>query len=257
MLALKRRTIWTISGSAIVGAVYGLIATLRINADGLTFWDVMIPVAAGAALCAIVMSAFSRMFQMGQLMHESQCRHSVNSLCYRGNRELLASSSMPQLGGHKTLVEGALCYRGNLVSSPTASSVSNRESQNTTVVSGLCYRGVQPASPSSNSDSDSEITCVSDKNSLCYRGTPVSVPTSKSVSRRKTRQVPINGILCYRGITSTSPVANDEFEDQPLEVNLCYRGTRYMKHRNVLGQPTVSRQVAVKLTQPATKLASS
>ena len=257
MLALKRRTIWTISGSAIVGAVYGLVATLKLNADGLTFWDVIIPVVAGAALCAIIASALSRMFQMGRLMRESQNRHSDNSLCYRGNRELLAASSMPHLGSHKTLVEGTLCYRGTLVSSPTSNTASDQESQNSLFSSPLCYRGVQAASPISNCDSDAEIPCVPDKATLCYRGTPVSLTIPKSVLKRKSRNVAINGSLCYRGLTNTSPVSNDECENQPVEVNLCYRGIRYLKNRYVLGRPTVSRQVQVKLNRPATKLASS
>ena len=257
MLALKRRTIWTISGSAIVGAVYGLVATLKLNADGLTFWDVIIPVVAGAALCAIIASAFSRMFQMGQLMHESQNRHSDNSLCYRGNRELLPASPASNLASHKTLVEGTLCYRGTLVSSPTSNSVSNQESQNSLFSSPLCYRGVQAASPISNCDSDAEIPCVPDKATLCYRGTPVSLTIPKSVLKRKSRNVAINGSLCYRGLTNTSPVSNDECENQPVEVTLIYRGNRYFLTRAVLEQPTVSRQAAVKVSQPATKLASS
>lgn len=88
MNPLRNWKFWTITGSAMLGSLYGLVATLRLNPVDVSVWGVLVPVVCGAALCASAASAVCRAIETLKLIRESQNRPTDHTLCYRGIRYL-------------------------------------------------------------------------------------------------------------------------------------------------------------------------
>ena len=78
--------IWTIAGSAILGATYGLAASLSLDAADLSLWEVIYPVVSGAAICTSAGSAACRVVEICQRTDEVRNQPADRTLCYRGVR---------------------------------------------------------------------------------------------------------------------------------------------------------------------------
>ncbi len=86
MVSLKYWKIWTIAGSAIMGAFFGLAVSLSLDAADLSLWGGIYSVVSGAAICTSAGSAACRVVEICQRTDEVRARPADRTLCYRGVR---------------------------------------------------------------------------------------------------------------------------------------------------------------------------
>ena len=86
MVSLKYWKIWTISGSAILGATYGLTTSLSLDAADPSLWEAIDPVVRGAAICTSAGAAACRVVEICRRTDEICDQPADRTLCYRGVR---------------------------------------------------------------------------------------------------------------------------------------------------------------------------